>query len=341
MSEKRKKPVLLSGIQPTGELMIGNYIGALRNWVALQDQYDSLFVLVDLHALTVRQNPPDLLRRCREFLCLYLACGVDPDRNTIFVQSHVPGHSQLLWILNCLTPMGELKRMTQFKEKSCSHRTNINMGLFDYPVLMAADILLYGTGLVPVGDDQKQHLELARNLAERFNARFGDIFTVPEPYIPVTGARIMSLQDPTSKMSKSDNNHLNYIALLDSPDLIRQKLRRAVTDAGNRIRYDAARPGISNLLNLFSVITDTPVDLVEQAYDGKGYGEFKNDLTEVLAGFLGPIQGRYAEFMAEPPYIEKILREGAAAARARSEMMLEKIHDAMGLIPFIRGKNPG
>jgi len=260
MTENRKRPVLLSGIQPSGNLMIGNYIGALKNWVELQDQYDCLFVLVDLHAITVKQDPADLRRRSFEFLCLYLACGIEPEKNTIFVQSHVPGHSELSWILNCFTYVGELNRMTQFKEKSTRHNTNVNVGLFDYPVLMAADILLYGTDLVPVGHDQKQHLELARNIAERFNNIYGEIFTVPEPYIPKVGARIMSLQDPTSKMSKSDDNPNNYVALLDSPDIVRNKIKRAVTDSGSEIKYDESKPGICNLLSIYSAITERAIE---------------------------------------------------------------------------------
>lgn len=333
MSDERKRPILLSGIQPSGNLMIGNYIGALRNWVKLQEEYDCLFVLVDLHAITIKQNPTDLLRRCYEFLCLYLACGIDPDKNTIFVQSHVPGHSQLAWILNCFTHMGELNRMTQFKEKASRHSANVNAGLFDYPVLMAADILLYGTDLVPVGDDQKQHLELVRNVAERFNNIHGEIFTVPEPYIPEVGSRIMSLQDPTSKMSKSDDNSNNYIALLDSPDAIREKLKRAVTDSGREIKYDEAKPGLCNLLSIYSSITGKPTDVIEQDYDGKGYGHLKKDLAEIVVEFLDPIQERYGEFIKDRQYIEKILSEGAAIAHARSEMMIRRVHDVLGFIP--------
>jgi len=333
MTENCMKPILLSGIQPSGNLMIGNHIGALRNWVRLQDEYDCLFVLVDLHAITVKQDPSDLQRRCYEFLCLYLACGIDPAKNTIFVQSHVPGHSELSWILNCFTYMGELNRMTQFKEKSNRHSSNVNAGLFDYPVLMAADILLYNTNLVPVGDDQKQHLELARNVAERFNNLYGEIFTVPEPYIPEVGARIMSLQDPTSKMSKSDDNPNNYIALLDSPDVIRKKLKRAVTDSGKEIKYDEAKPGVCNLLSIYSAITGKSIDVVEQDYGGKGYGHLKNDIAEIVVEFLNPIQERYRELAKDRQYVEKILSEGATIARARSEMMLRNIHDLLGFIP--------
>jgi tryptophanyl-tRNA synthetase len=333
MSESPKKPVLLSGIQPSGNLMIGNYIGALGNWVKLQEQHDCLFMLVDLHSITVKQDPADLRRRCYEFLCLYLACGIDPEKNTIFVQSHVPGHSELSWILNCFTYMGELNRMTQFKEKSARHSANINVGLFDYPVLMAADILLYGTDLVPVGHDQKQHLELTRKVAERFNNLHGEIFTVPKPYIPEVGARIMSLQDPTAKMSKSDDNANNYIALLDPPNVVRKKLSRAVTDSGSEIRCDETKPGISNLLSIYSAITGRSIDLIEQDYDGKGYGQLKGDLADVIVQFLQPIQQRYAELADDRGYVDGILRQGAAAAHERSKPMLSKIRDLLGFIP--------
>ena len=333
MMVKHKKPVLLSGIQPSGNLMIGNYIGAIRNWVKLQDEYDCLFVLVDLHAITIKQDPADLLRRCYEFLCLYIACGINPGKNTIFVQSHVPAHSELLWILNCFTYMGELNRMTQFKEKSKRYSTNVNAGLFDYPVLMAADILLYNTDLVPVGDDQKQHLELARNLAERFNNLYGDVFTIPKPYIPEHGARIMSLQNPLSKMSKSDENDSNYIALLDSPDIIQKKLKRAVTDSEKEVRYDESRSGVANLMTIYSVITGKSYGDIEQDYVGKGYGHLKNDLAEIIIEFLKPIQKQYKEISENREYIKNILFDGAEIARARSKAMLEKVHDALGFIP--------
>lgn len=326
------KPTLLSGIQPSGNLMIGNYIGAIRNWVELQDEYDCLFVLVDLHTITVRQDPAYFKKRCLEFLRLYLACGIDPDKSTIFVQSHVRAHSELSCILNCYTYMGELNRMTQYKEKSSQHSTNINAGLFDYPVLMAADILLYRTDLVPVGDDQKQHLELTRTIAKRFNKIYGDIFTVPEPFISKVGARIMSLQDPGSKMSKSDEDANSYIALLDSPEGVRRKLKRAVTDSGKEIRYDKTKPGICNLLTIYSTISGKSINALEQDYEGKGYGVFKNDLAEIIIEFLKPIQRRYRELYEEHSYLTKILAQGARTARIKSEATLRKVHDVLGFI---------
>lgn len=333
MSDRGSKPVLLSGIQPSGNLMIGNYIGSLRNWVHLQREYDCLFVLVDLHAITVRQDPAHLFRRCYEFLSLYIACGIDPQENTIYVQSHVSGHSQLAWILNCFSSMGELNRMTQFKDKSLRHSHNLNAGLFDYPVLMAADILLYGTAVVPVGEDQKQHLELARNLAERFNNLYGTTFTVPEPYIPKVGARIMSLQNPELKMSKSDDNANNYIALLDPPDIIKKKVQRAVTDSGREITYDAEKPGLRNLLTIYSVLADKPIEAIVQQYQGRGYGQLKSDLADVIIETLRPIQDRYSEISSNKDYIHAILLEGAERARARSEVMLRRVHNVLGFIP--------
>jgi tryptophanyl-tRNA synthetase len=327
------KKVLLSGIQPSGNLMIGNYIGAIKNWASLQEEYDCLFVLVDLHAITVRQEPAELLRRCYEFIALYIACGLDPEKNTIFVQSHVPAHAELAWILNCYTQIGELNRMTQFKDKSKKYEGNVNVGLYDYPVLMAADILLYGADLVPVGEDQKQHLELTRDIAIRFNNLHGEVLTVPQPYIPKVGARIMSLQDPTAKMSKSDANANNYVALLDPPNLIRKKIKRAVTDSGREVRYDEARPGISNLISIHSCITGRSFSEIESDYEGKGYGDFKGDLAEIVADFLKPIQERYAEILADEERLAALLREGAERARNRSRVILEKVHRAIGFIP--------
>lgn len=327
------KPVLLSGIQPTGSLTIGNYIGAIRNWIALEDRYDCLFVLVDLHAITVRNDPTELLRRSYEFLALYLACGLDPEQNTIFVQSHVPQHTQLGWVLSCFTQFGRLGRMTQFKEKSTQHPDNVNAGLFTYPVLMAADILLYGTDLVPVGEDQTQHLELARDVAQRFNCLHGAAFTVPEPYIPEIGARIMSLQDPAAKMDKSDRNPANYIALLDEPDAIRKKIARAVTDAGSDVVLDASKPGISNLLTIYSTVAGDSLESLAHRYRGKGYAQFKRDLAEVLIEFLRPIQARYREVRDDTEGMRKMLRLGADKARSRAEQTMAKVHRLLGFIP--------
>jgi tryptophanyl-tRNA synthetase len=333
LNAEAKKKVLLSGIQPSGNLMIGNYIGAIKNWASLQEEYDCLFVLVDLHAITVRQDPKELLRRCYEFIALYLACGLDPVKNTIFVQSHVPAHAELAWILNCYTQTGELNRMTQFKDKAKKHESNVNVGLYGYPVLMAADILLYGADLVPVGEDQKQHLELTRDVAIRFNNLYGDVLTVPKPYIPKVGARIMSLQDPTAKMSKSDANANNYVALLDPPNLIRKKIKRAVTDSGREVRYDESRPGISNLMSINSCITDKSFEELESDYEGKGYGDFKVDLAEIVVDFLQPIQERYGEILEDEGKLAALLRDGAERASSRSKVILERVHEAIGFIP--------
>lgn len=328
-----EKPILLSGIQPSGKLNIGGYIGAIRNWLALQNEYDCLFSLVDLHTITVRQDPKELRDRCYEFLALYIACGLDPEKNILFAQSHVPQHAELGWILNCYTHMGELNRMTQFKDKSKQHAKNINAGLFSYPTLMAADILLYKADLVPVGADQKQHLELARNLAERFNNLYGDIFTVPEPFIPETGSRIMGLQNPDKKMSKSDDLEGNYIALLDPPKVIEKKIKRCVTDSGAEIIFSESKAGISNLLTLYSAITKQSIDSLEQQYAGKGYGIFKADVSEAIITLLTPIQDRFHEIVSDKSYLRDVLRNGARRAEERAAKMLTRVHDAIGLIP--------
>lgn len=324
-------PILFSGIQPSGRLTIGNYVGAIRNWVELQSRYDCLFSLVDLHAITVRQDPAQLRERCYEFLCLYIACGLDPERNVLFVQSHVPAHTQLAWVLNCYTYTGELNRMTQFKDKSSKHAENINAGLYDYPVLMASDILLYGTELVPVGHDQKQHLELTRDVATRFNGVYGDVFTVPEPYIPEVGARVMSLQDPDAKMSKSDDVAANYIALLDEPKTIVKKIKRAVTDSGAEIRYAEDKPGVSNLMTIFSAVTGRTFAQIEADYEGQGYGTFKKDVAEAVVAFLEPVQARYRELSSDRAQLEGLLRRGAEAASERAEPMLEGVFEVIGL----------
>ena len=331
---KSAKPVVFSGIQPSGRLTLGNYIGAIRNWVAMQDDHDCLFALVDMHAITVQQEPADLRERCYEFLALYLACGLDPQKSTLFVQSHVPQHAELSWILNCYTQMGELNRMTQFKDKSQKHANNINAGLFDYPVLMAADILIYQTDKVPVGDDQKQHLELARDIAMRFNGRHGDLFRVPEPLIPKVGARIMSLQDPTAKMSKSDPLEKNVIAMLDEPGKIAKKIKRAVTDSGEEIRYKPdTRPGVSNLLSIFSAVTGRDMADLENEYDGQGYGRLKGDLAEATVAFIEPIQARYTAIMQDRGGLDAVLKAGAERASNRASATLRKVHDAVGFIP--------
>ncbi|SFR60026.1 tryptophan--tRNA ligase [Thiomicrospira sp. ALE5] len=330
------KPILFSGIQPSGDLMIGNYIGSIKNWVKLQDDYQCLFSLVNMHAITVEQNPQDLIKRSLDFVALYLASGIDPQKSTVFIQSQVPEHAELAWILNCATYMGELNRMTQFKDKSQKHEHNINAGLFNYPVLMAADILLYQTELVPVGADQKQHLELTRDLAHRYNNRFGrDIFKVPEPFIaPATsGGRIMSLQDPTSKMSKSDDNKNNFIALLDDPKTILKKCKKAVTDSGDVIEYDLEnKPGVSNLLTIYSVISGQTIEQVVKHFEGKMYGHLKVELGELIVDYLTPIQQRFHQIREDETALNAILKQGADNARAQAQKTLHDVQQTIGFV---------
>jgi tryptophanyl-tRNA synthetase len=330
------KKTLLSGIQPSGDLMIGNYIGSIKNWVGMQNDYNCLFSLVNMHAITVEQNPKELLKRSLDFVALYLASGIDPDKSTIFIQSHVPEHSELAWILNCSTYMGELNRMTQFKDKSSKHAQNINVGLFSYPVLMAADILLYQTSLVPVGADQKQHLELTRDIATRFNNRFDQkIFTVPEPFIAPTtsGGRIMSLQDPLSKMSKSDTNTNNFIGLLDDPKVILKKFKKAQTDSGAEIKYDLEnKPGVSNLLTIYSVISGQTIKEVEAHFEGKMYGHLKVELGELVADYLKPIQDNFYQIRKDEAELKAILAQGAKQARTQAQETIQKVHEAIGFV---------
>lgn len=329
-----KKPVLFSGIQPSGNLTIGNYIGALKNWVDLQTHYYCLFSLVDLHTITVRQDPKALYQHCYDVLAIYLASGLDPEKNTIFLQSHVSAHSQLAWVLNCYAYIGELNRMTQFKDKSKKNESNINVGLFAYPILMAADILLYQTNLVPVGADQKQHLEIARDLALRFNNIYGEVFTVPEVYHPPLGARIMSLQEPTKKMSKSDADSNATIFLLDSPDIIANKLKRAVTDSGKDIYFDIVnKPGVANLLTLLAVATGKSVDQLVIEMQGQGYGKLKSAVAESLVEFLRPVQERYKQLRQDQAYLNSVLKPGAERARQLSQPTLEKIYEVVGFVP--------
>lgn len=328
------RPTVLSGIQPSGRLTLGNYLGAIKNWLPLSASYDCHYMLVDLHAITVRQDPAVLRERCYEFLALYIACGLDPKDNVLFVQSHVPAHSQLGWILNCYTQFGELGRMTQFKDKSAKHADNINAGLFGYPVLMAADILLYDAAQVPVGDDQKQHLELTRDIANRVNNIYGPVFTVPEPMIPPVGARIMGLQDPTGKMSKSDDAETNALYLLDAPDVIVRKIKRAVTDMDGVVRFDiAAKPGVSNLLSILAATTGKTVAALEVEFEGKQYGAFKGAVADAVVDCLKPVQAKYAELREDRDGLRAVLKDGAERASVRANATLARVHEALGLIP--------
>ncbi len=328
------RPTVLSGIQPSGRLTLGNYLGALKHWLGLHETHRCYYMLVDLHTITVRQDPAALRERCYEFLSLYIAAGLDPARNTLFVQSHVPAHARLCWVLNAYAQFGELTRMTQFKDKSAKHADNINAGLFCYPVLMAADILLYQAGKVPVGDDQKQHLELTRDIALRFNNLYGPVFTVPEPMIPPVGARIMGLQEPTKKMSKSDDAPTNAIYLLDEPDVIVRKIKRAVTDLGNEIRFDVTeKPGISNLMSILAAITGDSFDSIVERYNGKGYGTFKQACADAVVSCLEPLQQRYRDIRADTDGLHRVLRDGAEQASAAADATLARVHDALGLIP--------
>lgn len=332
-AEIRRRPVLLSGIQPSGRLMIGNYVGAIRNWVAMQADHEALFMLADLHAITVPQEPAVLRARAREFVGLYIACGVDPGHSTVFLQSHVPAHTQLLWVLNTVVPMGELQRMTQFKDKAGSDPGKRLVGLFDYPVLMAADVLLYRAERVPVGDDQTQHLEFTRELARRFNHRYGKVFTIPERITPPMGARLMSLKDPTAKMSKSDPDPAGSIGLLDRPEEVRAKIKTAVTDSGREIRSGPDKAAITNLIVLYAVTAGLRPEDVEARYVGKGYAEFKRDLADAVIAFLEPIQRRYASISGDPGWLDGILQAGARAARERAGHVLSRVYHAVGFLP--------
>ncbi len=326
------KKIIFSGMQASGVMTLGNYLGAVRNWSQLQNEYNCFYSVVDLHALTVRQDPEELRRRCKNLLALYLACGLDPEKNTIYIQSHVSEHAELSWILNCYTYMGELSRMTQFKEKSARHADNINAGLFDYPVLMAADILLYQTDLVPVGEDQKQHVEICRDIAIRFNKIYGDIFTIPEPYIPKVGARIMSLADPTKKMSKSDENANGFISVIDPPEVILKKCKRAVTDSDNRVVYEEGKDGINNLLNIYCCATGKSMDAAVAEFDGAGYGRFKTAVAEAVIACLEPVQAEYHRLIENEDYLAKVAKTGADKARAAARITLERVFDAIGLV---------
>ncbi|MBP5269437.1 MAG: tryptophan--tRNA ligase [Clostridia bacterium] len=322
--------VCFSGVQPSGNLTIGNYLGAIKNFAEFSQNYKCFYCVVDEHAITVRQVPAELRRRTYETLALYIACGLDPEKNTLYVQSHVPAHAELAWILNCFCMFGELSRMTQFKDKSQKHADNVNAGLFTYPVLMASDILLYQTDVVPIGSDQKQHLELTRDIADRFNQIFPGTFATPEPFIPANGARIMSLAEPTKKMSKSDENENATVRILDDRDTVIRKFRRAVTDSGSEIRRSPDKPGISNLITIYSCFTGKTPDSIEREFDGVGYAEFKTAVGEACADALEPVRAEYARLLADKGYLEEVMKNGAGAAAYYARKTLSKVRRKIG-----------
>ena len=325
---------VLSGIQPSGDFHLGNYIGAVRHWVTDQDRNDCFYLIVDLHAITLPQDPRELRSRTIELATILLAAGIDPDRSTLFVQSHVPEHAELAWVLECIATLGELRRMTQFKDKSAkSQEASSSAGLFTYPVLQAADVLLYATDFVPVGEDQRQHLELTRDIAERFNHRFGETFVVPEATIPPVGAKIMDLQNPGSKMSKSADSPQGTIAILDPPDAITRKVRSAVTDSGREVVVREDKPAITNLLTIYSVVSGEPIGALEDRYGGSGYAQFKSNLAEALVAYLEPFQKRYAELQDDPGEIARLLAVGAGKARAVAGETLTAAYDRVGFLP--------
>lgn len=329
------KKIIFSGTQPSGVLTLGNYLGAIKNWATLQNDYNCIYAMMDLHTITVRQTPADIRRRTLEVLALYIACGIDPDKNIMFVQSHNPAHAELSWVLNCYTYMGELQRMTQFKDKSARHADNINAGLFTYPVLMAADILLYQTDYVPVGKDQMQHIEICRDIAQRFNALYGDVFKIPEGMLAKSGAKIMSLQEPTKKMSKSDENPKAYISMMDDMNVIAKKIKSAVTDSEGIIEYregDDTKAGVNNLLSIMSAVTGREIADIVGDYGGKGYGDLKNDVAEAVVECLRPIRAEYDRLIADKAYLNKICAEGAEKARHISERTIKKVYKKVGFI---------
>jgi tryptophanyl-tRNA synthetase len=331
-SPQAAKKRVFSGVAPSGTIHIGNLLGAIANWVQNQERYDNIFCVVDMHAITTPQNPQTLRAKIIEVANIYLAAGIDPQRSIIFIQSHVPAHAQLAWILDCVAGMGQLERMTQFKEKSAL-REEVSVGLFNYPALMAADILLYDTDLVPVGEDQKQHVELTRDLAQRFNSRFGETFVIPEPDIPPVGARVMGLDDPTKKMSKSAESAANYIALTDEPNVIRDKIKRAVSDSGAEIIFNEEdKPGISNLLTIHSLTSGRPIPELEQAYRGQGYAAFKRDVAEAVVAYLAPFQERYFELVRDAEGTRRILRDGAERAAAIADAKMRQVYERLGFV---------
>lgn len=330
MSEEKKK-IIYSAMQPSGVPSLGNYIGALKNWKNLQEEYNCLFGVANMHAITVRQNPTELRQRTKDLVALFLAIGLDPEKHIIYVQSDVNAHAEIAWILNCFTYMGELNRMTQFKDKSAKHSDNINAGLYTYPVLMAGDILLYQSDLVPVGADQKQHLEICRDIAGRFNSIYGDVFRIPEPYIPKVGARIMGLQNPERKMSKSESDNANnVIYILDDPKVIANKIKRAVTDSDTEVRYGEDKPGVSNLLNIYSSMTGKSIDEAVDEFKGCGYGEFKATVADAVVAELEPIQQKFKEYSSDKAYLEKVMKEGAEKASYIANKTLAKVKKKVG-----------
>ncbi len=327
-----ERPVSFSGVQPSGNLTIGNYLGAIKNFPEFSEKYKCFYCVVDQHAITVRQVPAELRRRTYETLALYIACGLDPEKNTLYVQSHVPAHTELAWMLNCFTMFGELSRMTQFKDKSARHADNVNAGLFTYPVLMAADILLYQTNVVPIGSDQKQHVELARNIVDRFNQLYPDTFTMPEPIVPKAGARIMSLAEPTKKMSKSDENENAVVRILDDKDAIIRKFKRAVTDSGSEIRVAEDKPGVTNLITIYSCFTGKSVEEIEREFDGVGYGDFKIAVGQACAERLAPVQEEYRRLLADKAYLESVMKNGADEAAYYARKTLSKVRRKLGFV---------
>ena len=333
---EEKKKVLYSGMQATGTLTLGNYLGALKHWVKMHDEFTCFYGVMDLHSLTVRQDPVQFRKNARALYALYVAAGLDPEKNCIYYQSHVAAHAQLGWVLDCFTYMGELNRMTQFKDKASKHADNINAGLYTYPVLMAADILLYQANVVPVGVDQKQHLEITRDIAERFNNLYGEVFTIPEAYISESGAKIMSLADPTKKMSKSDENKNATILLLDDRDTIIRKFKRAVTDSGSEVRFSEDKPGVSNLMSIYGCVTGKTMEEIEREFDGKGYGDFKLAVGEAVADELEPLQKRYDELMKDKSYIDQCIKTNDERAAYVAGKTLRKVHKKIGLTELIR-----
>lgn len=331
-NQTEKKKIAFSAIQPSGTITLGNYLGAVRNWVAMQDEFSCIYALADLHTITVRQEPAQFRKNIMDAYASILACGIDAEKSLFFMQSHVTTHAQLAWLLNCYTQFGELSRMTQFKDKSAKHADNVNAGLFTYPTLMAADILLYQADMVPVGADQKQHLELSRNIAERFNGIYGNVFKVPEPYIPKNGARVMSLQDPTKKMSKSDENVNACITLMDSPETIMKKFKRAVTDSEAKVRYAEGKDGINNLMTIYSAVTGLTFEQIERDFDGKGYGDFKTAVGEAVVEELRPVKERYEKYIADKSYMLECCHKADEAAQKFSQRTLDKAMKKIGFV---------